>query len=109
MFIPSALANNTVIPPAGESGPCDFVAGNMGWDCIPFYIQYLANLVVGFTIAIALLMLIINGYRFALGALGGEGASESAKKGIIYALVGVAIALLAYIIVDTVFIALTSS
>lgn len=109
VIIPSAHAQYTIIPDFGTSIPgCDFLYGNFDWVCFPFYIQYLANLVVTFTLTLCIIMLIYNGYRYAVGPVLGQGTNEGAKKGIFFALLGAAISLLAYIIVDVVFTALNT-
>jgi hypothetical protein len=110
-LLDTALAQTTLIPTGGGIN-CNlgeaFKTGLFSWDCIASYVYYLINFVLGFTIAFALLMLMYNGYRYVLGPLTGEGTNEGAKKGIMYALVGTAVGLLAYIIVDSILVALSS-
>ncbi len=107
LLIDTALAQTTLIPERQLASNCDFAYGEFGWNCFPLYIQYLANVVVGFTVAICLLVIIYNGYRYAMGPLLGEGSNEGAKKGIIFGLAGAGVSLLAYLIIDAVLVALT--
>lgn len=110
-LIPYAFAQTTLVP-TGSAYNCNlgevFRTGDFTWSCIASYVYYLINFVLGFTIAFALLMLMYNGYRYVLGPLSGEGTNEGAKKGIMYALMGTAVGLLAYIIVDSILVALSS-
>ncbi len=107
-LLTKAYAQSTIVPPDGTVEGCDFAQGNMTWDCFPNYIQYLARLTVGFTLTICLIMILINGYRYMLGPVFGEGSNEAAKKGIINALLGSAVALLAYLIIDITIVILSS-
>ncbi len=111
LLIGAASAQTTLIPDERNGRPladgCSFQTGEFGWHCFPLYIQYLANIIVGFTIAVCLLVIIYNGYRYAMGPLLGEGTNEGAKKGILFGLVGAGVALLAYLIIDAVFVVLT--
>ncbi len=111
-FIDRAFAQTTLVPTGGAPNCADladaFRSGIFTWDCIASYVYYLINFVLGFTIAFALIMIMYNGYRYVLGPLTGEGTNEGAKKGIMYALMGTAVGLLAYIIVDSILVALTS-
>jgi hypothetical protein len=58
--------------------------------------------------AIALIMLMINGFRYMTGPAIPGGSSDAAKKGIQMALVGLAVCLLTYIILDTLVIGITN-
>lgn len=105
-LFPSAHAQASIVPP-GPLGDCNIAIGQVTWSCIPLYMYYLIDVVIFFAFGIALISIIVNGYRYALGPLVGEGTSEGAKKGIMFSLVGLAISLLAYLIVDVVFMSLT--
>ncbi len=84
----------------GDAG-CDFTGGNTRWDCIGNYAGLLAQVVIGFAGSIALVFLIINGIRYMLNSATGEDSS-SAKTGVFHALLGVALAGLSYIIMETI-------
>ncbi len=80
---------------------CDFTNGNTRWDCIGNYVELLAQVVIGFAGSLALVFLIINGIRYMLNSATGEDSS-SAKTGIFHSLLGVALAGLSYIIMETI-------
>lgn len=78
-----------------------------GFICIASYIGMLTYIFIGFGASLALLLLIINGIRYMVGPALPGGSSESAKNGITYALVGLCVSLLAYVILDTFIVAVT--
>ncbi len=84
----------------GDAG-CDFTGGNTRWDCIGNYVSLLAQVVIGFAAALALIFVIINGIRYILNSATGEDSS-SAKTGIFHSLLGVALAGLSYAIMKTI-------
>lgn len=108
-LITKALAQ-TLVPVDGDprTPDCGFAEGNMNWYCVPQYIQFLANVIVTFTLSICLIMIMINGYRYVLGPAMGESSNENAKRGIVNALIGSAVALLAYLIIDIILVTLSS-
>lgn len=81
---------------------------NAGFNCIKEYISNLTFVVIAFAASISLLMLIINGYRYMVGPAIPGGSSDAAKKGIGAALTGLVLALLTYIILDTIVFNVTS-
>lgn len=83
----------------GDAGP---PTPGEGFHCIAIYISNLTFLVIGFTASAALMGLIINGYRYMIGPAIPGGSSDAAKKGITMSLVGLAVSLLTYIILDTI-------
>lgn len=98
LSIPHALAQ-----PAGIFAPpsCNFAFGITGWDCIRDYISVLTGVVIGFCASIALVRLIWAGFEYMVGPATG-GTNEDAKKHMINALLGLAVCLLTYIIIETV-------
>ena len=78
-----------------------------GWHCIAAYIGTLTFIVIGFAASLSLVMLIINGFRYMVGPALPGGSSDAAKKGIGAALTGLALALLTYILLDTLVSSLT--
>jgi hypothetical protein len=86
---------------AHTSGGFGAPAGT-GFDCIAEYIAQITYIVIGFTASLALIMLMVNGFRYMLGPTMPGGSSDAAKKGITAALIGVAVSLLTYAIIDTV-------
>ena len=95
LLIPVAHAQLT--PPPS----CGFSTGDVHWDCLGDYIGMLTGFVVTLAATIGLLMVMVNGFRYMVGPAI-EGSTDSAKKGILHALLGTAVALLAYIILDTI-------
>jgi hypothetical protein len=83
----------------GSSGP---PPAGMGFYCVGTYISNLTFVVISFSASLALIMLILNGYRYMIGPAIPGGSSDAAKKGITMALVGLAVSLLSYVILDTV-------
>lgn len=93
-------------------GSCDFAHGffgqpGQGFICIRDYIVVVTDVVIGFSATFCLIMLIVNGFRYMLGPVT-DGSSDAAKKGITYALVGLAVSLLAYLILDTIIMSITT-
>ncbi len=61
----------------------------------------LSQVVIGAAGSLSVIMLMVNGYRYMYGPAIPGGSSDAAKKGIGAALLGLAISLLTYIILDT--------
>jgi hypothetical protein len=61
-------------------------------------IPNILNIVFAMSASIALLMVVINGFRYII-ARGDSGATSSAKNGILYAIVGLIVVMAAYSIV----------
>lgn len=61
-------------------------------------VQIILNIVFGISASIALLMVVISGFRYIV-AHGDPGATASAKNGIIYSIVGLIVVMAAYSIV----------
>jgi hypothetical protein len=102
---PSNLA-----PPATGTNPCGSIfstggfggPAHAGWDCLGAYVINLTQVVIGAAGTLSLIMLMINGFRYMYGPAIPGGSSDAAKKGIGAALLGLAISLLTYIILDTI-------
>ena len=115
-FLPSAFAqapSPTLIPASGKLGQlsgagasCDFMTGVLHFDCIPLYIGYLMKIAIGFAGGFFLTSLLLAGYKYAIGSVTTEG-KEGGKKQIIGAVTGFSIAILSYLLVDTIINALT--
>ncbi|MFA5800231.1 MAG: hypothetical protein WC840_04705 [Candidatus Peribacteraceae bacterium] len=76
-------------------------ASGIGFDCIKDYIIALPFIVIGAAGSLSIIMLMINGFRYMIGPAIPGGSSDAAKKGIAAAITGLAVSLLAYIILDT--------
>lgn len=112
LMVPVALAQPASIDPPAScipffgNSPVPPGAG-LGFYCIADYIANLTYVVIGFSASLSLIMLMINGYRYMIGPAIPGGSSDAAKKGITMALVGLAVSLLTYIILDTLVSAVT--
>jgi hypothetical protein len=110
VVVPLAWAQpDPMTPPAS----CDFRFGGLAlppggmWFCIPAYISMVTGVVIGFCASICLVRLIVAGFKYMLGPATG-GSTDDAKKDIINALLGLAVCLLTYIIIETVVTYVTS-
>lgn len=97
-----ALAQLTpsLIPQDGMIGRCNFVTGDIHFDCVPLYVAYLIQLLFGSLGTICLLMIIWAGYEWAFSGL--EGDSQKAKARLRNAIMGLIFSVAAFLIVDTV-------
>lgn len=107
--VPLAHAAPTGIQPPAS---CDFIFGGRTlppggmWFCIPAYISVVTSVVIGFCASICLVRIIIAGFKYMLGPATGD-SSDGAKKDIINAILGLAVCLLTYIIIETVVVYVT--
>lgn len=113
-FIPVAMAQPSSLNP--NTAACGFIDGisgifhdggfssrpGTGWICIQEYVSNLTFVVISLAATISLIMLMINGFKYMYGPAIPGGSSDQAKKGITMALVGLAVSLLAYVIIDTI-------
>ena len=80
------------------AGDCNFVSGEFKAMCIPVYIRYLIRLAFQFAGAIFLIVIIIAGYRIAIGSVTGDKeAGQNQLKG---AIIGFLVCSLAFFIID---------
>jgi hypothetical protein len=92
------IANPELIPASGSLGPgCDVVTGDLHFHCVPLYLAYIIQMIFGFTAMICLFMILRAGFEMAFS---GFGDRESAKKRIQNALLGLAVCVFAFLIVD---------
>ena len=113
LTIPSALAQSSDGPPTLLPGDDDNLIGGYGNACtgladrirtgdihlaqIPCFIKYFSQVFIGLAGTLSVIFVMIGGYTYVLGA---DDKKEEAKKTITYALIGLAVTLLAWIIVD---------
>lgn len=88
----------------GEGDAClglaDMIrSGDIHLRNLPCFIKYFAQTLIGVAGSLSVIFVMIGGYRYVLG---GTEDTASAKKVITYALIGLAVSLLAWIIVDLV-------
>lgn len=110
LLVPTAFAQPQSIdppPPCLSMFETGMAAPGQGFNCVEAYISNLTFIVIAFAGTLSLVMLIINGFRYMLGPATPGGSSDAAKKGIQFALVGLAVSLLTYIILDTLIFSVT--
>jgi hypothetical protein len=92
-----------LIPATGElqggAGACSFVTGEFHFDCIPIYIAYLIQVIFGFAGGFCLQQIIFAGYSIAMSGLTGGDKSKGISR-LTWALIGLAVSVGAFLIVD---------
>ena len=88
----------------GEGDACIGLAdmirsGNIHLRNIPCFIKYFSQVLITVAGSLSVLFVMIGGYTYVLGK---DESKDKAKKTITYALIGLAVSLLAWIIVDIV-------
>ncbi len=74
--------------------------GNVSFDDIPAIIQTATSILLGLTGTISMLMVILGGFKYALGSV--EGDKTKGKEAVIYGIAGFAVSALAWFIVKLV-------
>ena len=113
LTIPSVFAQSSDGPPtllpgdddrliSGNGGACYNLAdrirtGDIHLDQIPCFIKYFSQVFIGLAGTLSVIFVMIGGYTYVLGA---DDKKEDAKNTITYALIGLAVTLLAWVIVD---------
>lgn len=96
-----AQAPMSFIPSDGQLAPgCNFVTGEIHFHCVPIYIGYLIKFFLGMAGGFFLFGILMAGYKYMFGSITTAGL-ESGKKEIIARLVGFAIIVFSYLLVDT--------
>ena len=114
LIIPSAFAQTsydipTFLPGENENlggygdaciGLADMIrTGNIHLRNLPCFVKFFSQTLIGVAGSLSVIFVMFGGYRYVLGR---DEDKEAAKKTITYALIGLAITLLAWIIVDLV-------
>lgn len=86
----------------GEGDAClglaDMIrSGDIHLRNLPCFIKYFAQTLIGVAGSLSVIFVMVGGYQYVLG---GTENTASAKKTVTYALIGLAVSLLAWIIVD---------
>lgn len=113
-LMPVAFAQNNFNPPTvlpgdnanigGYGDACINLAamirqGTITLRQVPCFIQYFSELLIRVAGTISVIFIMIGGYRYVVGS---ENAKDEAKRTITSALIGLAVSLLAWILVDIV-------
>lgn len=96
IHISSAFAQSLL--PADE--PC-IKDGSCGFKDIPRFIHSIASYLVGIAGTISVIMVMIGGYQWIMGGVS-EDQKGKAKKTLMYAIIGLIITLLSWIIVNVI-------
>jgi len=84
---------------------CAIMTGEITFSMIPYYITYITNFLLGLAALISVLFIVIGGYRYVIGGLTDD--KEKGKNTIRDALMGLAVAILAWTIVSVIINAVT--
>lgn len=99
--IPTVLpAQNENLGGEGDAcvGLADMIrSGDIHLRNIPCFIKYFSQMLIAVAGSLAVIFVMFGGYRYVLGK---DEDKESAKKTITYALMGLAVSLLAWILID---------
>jgi hypothetical protein len=85
---------------------CAIKTGRIKLYMMPFYITYLIEFLLAIAGLISVLFVIYGGFKYTIGGLIED--KESGKKTIMYALLGLVVALSSWMIVNFIMVALTS-
>ncbi len=114
LIAPIALGQNNFNPPSvlpgdnvnigGYGNQCIGLAtmirqGTISLRQIPCFIKFFSQTLIVIAGSVSVLFVMIGGYRYTLSS---EGGKDEAKKTITYALIGLAVSLLSWIMVDIV-------
>lgn len=84
---------------------CAIRTGHVRLYMLPYFITYIANFLIGIAGTISVLFVILGGFWYMTGSITDD--KEKGKKTITYALAGLGIALLAWIIVNVIQVQVT--
>lgn len=84
---------------------CSIKTGDINLWMVPFFITYLINFILALAGLICVLFIVLGGYWYIIGSA--QGQTDKGKNTIIYAIVGLVITLMAWILVNIVQSAVT--
>ena len=104
-FSPPTLLPAENVDIGGRGGACIGLAdmirsGDIHLRNIPCFIKFFTQTLVGIAGSISVVFIMFGGYRYVVSSE--EDAKSGGKKTIIYALIGLAVSLMAWIIIDLV-------
>jgi len=108
-FQPPTLLPAEDVDIGGQGGKCIGLAdmirtGNISLSSIPCFIKFFTQTLVGIAGTLAVIFVMVGGYKYIIGR---DEDKDAAKKTITYALVGLAVSLMAWILIDIVLRAVT--
>lgn len=103
-FLPPSLLPGDQDVIEGYGGRCVGLAdairtGDISLRQLPCFVAYFSQVLIGLAGTLAVIFVMIGGYRYVIG---NPDEKDKAKKTITYALIGLAVTLLAWILVDIV-------
>jgi hypothetical protein len=90
----------------GQNLGCKIKTGVFLADDIPYYLKYIADFLLGIVGLISTLFIVLGGYHYIIGGLTEE--KEKGKNTIKHALYGLVLALLSWVIVNTIISIITT-
>ncbi len=107
----AALQNSLADSSKAEPGPrddllgCAIKTGKISFDMIPYFITYIVNFLLSLVGLVCVLFIVLGGYYYVFGGLSED--KDKGKKTIEHALMGMALALLSWTIVNVILSAIT--
>jgi len=89
-----------------EALACAIITGRISLNMIPYFISYFANFLLSLVSLISMLFIVIGGYYYIYGGLVEN--KEKGKKTVYHALLGMAVAILSWVIINVIISAVTS-
>ena len=84
---------------------CAIKSGRLNLWMLPFFISYIANFFIGIAGIVSVLFVLLGGFWYMTGGLTDD--KEKGKKTITYALMGLVITLLAWIVINIIMVQVT--
>jgi hypothetical protein len=88
-----------------EALGCAIESGRLSLWMLPLFISYIANFFIGIAGTVSVLFVLLGGFWYMTGGITDD--KEKGKKTITYALIGLSITLLAWILVNIIQVAIT--
>lgn len=101
----NSVTDGFALIPEKEIKGCDFLTGEMKMSCIPNYIQYLIEIIVGMAGTIAVIFIMVGGFKYIFSAVSED--KEAGKETIKNAIIGLIITGMAWIIVSAIIALIT--
>lgn len=102
----SDLSDPTKLATVNDILGCAIKTGRVSLQMVPYFITYISNFLLSIVGLISILFIVIGGYQYIAGGLTDE--KTKAKQYIYHALLGMGIAIMAWVIVNMVITIITS-